>query len=80
MKGSTKLEREMYEQYIILEKYGGDITKKGSNELHKLLNRVNPVGGRFKLNTPKGYEEFMDKALEIAKKYDLPTKFDPINF
>lgn len=80
MKGSTKLEREMYEQFIILEKYGGDLTKKGSNELHKLLNRVNPVGGRFDLKNPKGFNEFRKKALEIAKKYDLPTEFDPITF
>ncbi|MDX8552521.1 hypothetical protein MK851_02650 [Tenacibaculum sp. 1B UA] len=80
MKGSTKLEREIYEQYIILEKYGGDITKKGSSELHKLLNKVNPVGGRFKLNTDAGKELFNEKALEVAKKYNLPTKFDPITF
>ena len=80
MKGSTKLEREMYEQFIILEKYSGDLTKKGSNELHKLLNKVNPVGGRFKLDTDAGRELFTEKVLEIAKKYGLPTKFDPLTF
>lgn len=80
MVGSSKLEREMYEQFIIIRKYGGDITKKGSGELHKLLNKVNPVGGRFDLKSPKGLDEFMQKATEIAKKYDLPTKFDPITF
>jgi hypothetical protein len=37
MKGSTKLEREVYEQYLIL-KYG----------LDKLLNIRNPMGGRMK--------------------------------
>ena len=80
MKGSTKLEREMYEQFIIIRKYDGDISKKGSGELHKLLNKVNPVGGRFDLKNPKGFNEFRKKALKIAKKYDLPTEFDPINF
>ena len=36
MKGSTKLEREIYEQYIILKKYGGDITKNGEWELKNI--------------------------------------------
>lgn len=80
MPGSIKLEREMYEQFIIIEKYGGDITKKGSGELHKLLNKVNPVGGRFDLKNQKGLNEFRKKALEIAKKYDLPTTFASIIF
>lgn len=80
MKGSLKEEREIYEQFIILEKYGGDITKKGSNEFHKLLNKVHPVGGRYDLNSIKGINEFRKKALEVAKKYDLPTEFDPPNF
>ncbi len=80
MAGSTKLEREMYEQFVILEKYGGDITKKGNSELHKLLNKVNPVGGRFDLKSKTGRELFDEKALKIAKKYNLPTTFDPILF
>jgi hypothetical protein len=80
MPDSKKLEREIYEQFVILEKYGGDITTKGSSELHKLINKVNPVGGRYKLNTPEGYKKFMDEALIIAKKYNLPTTFDPLTF
>ena len=76
MKGSTKFEREMYEQFIILEKYGGDITK-GSKEIHKLLNKVNPVGGRFKLDTPEGLRKFTDEAIIIANKFNLPTSFKP---
>ncbi len=80
MPKSTKLEREMYEQFVILEKYGGDITKKGSNELHKLINKVNPVGGKYKLNTDAGKKLFKEEALKIAKKYKLPTTFDPLTF
>lgn len=80
MPGSTKFEREIYEQFLILEKYGGDITKKNSKEIHKLLNKVNPVGGRFKLGTVEGDKLFYEKALEIAKKYKLPTEFEPLLF
>ncbi|TRX30286.1 GIY-YIG nuclease family protein [Flavobacterium sp. ZT3R18] len=77
MKGSTKLEREMYEQFVILEKYGGDITTKNSKEIHKLLNKVNPVGGRFDLMSKAGKDKFTEEAIKIAKKYNLPTSFDP---
>ena len=80
MPKSTKLEREMYEQFVILEKYGGDITKNGSKELHKLINKVNPVGGRYKLDTDAGKKLFKEEALKIAKKYKLPTTFDPLTF
>jgi peptidoglycan/xylan/chitin deacetylase (PgdA/CDA1 family) len=80
MKGSTKLEREMYEQFVILKKYGGDITKKGSKEIHKLLNKVNPVGGRYDLATDIGKEKFTEEAMKVAKKYNLPTTFDPLTF
>lgn len=77
MPGSTKLEKEMYEQFVIIEKYGRDITTKNSKEIHKLLNKVNPVGGRYKLDSPEGYKKFMEEATKIAKKYNLPTSFDP---
>ncbi|OXA96092.1 GIY-YIG nuclease family protein [Flavobacterium hercynium] len=80
MKGSTKKEREMYEQFIILEKYGGDIASKSSTEVSKLINKVNPVGGKFKLGTPEGRKLFKEEALKVAKKYNLPTTFDPPNF
>ncbi len=87
MVGSTKLEREIYEQFIILEKYGGDLTKrgaditeKGSSVIGKLFNKVNPVGGKFDLKSPEGMKKFYEKATEIAKKYNLPTTFDPIKF
>ncbi len=76
MVGSTKEQREIYEQFIILEKYGGQINPK-KNPLAKLLNKVNPYGGRSNLKTPQGRKKFKEKALEIAKEYDLPTKFDP---
>ncbi|MGG6231481.1 hypothetical protein [Tenacibaculum sp. SDUM215027] len=71
MKGSTKLERELYEQYIILEKYGGEISRKGKY----LLNKVNPVGGRYKLGTPLGEKEFYEAAEKVIKKYNLPSTF-----
>ena len=80
MPKSTKLEREMYEQFVILEKYGGDITKNGSKELHKLINKVNPVGGRYKLDTDAGKKLFKDEAWKIAKKYKVPTTFDPLTY
>jgi|GEM_PF-1296987 len=80
MPGSTKLEQEMYEQFVILEKYGGDITTKGSKEIHKLINKVNPVGGRYKLGSEAGDKLFREEALKIAKKYKLPTTFDPLTF
>jgi hypothetical protein len=67
MPGSTKLEREMYEQFVILKKYGGQINPV-KNPLAKLLNKVNPVGGKFDFKTPKGLDEFREKATEIAKK------------
>lgn len=73
MKGSTKFEREMYEQFIILKKYKGKISK--GDELNYLLNKVNPVGGRFDLKSAEGLKEFYDKAEKIAKKYNLPTEF-----
>lgn len=79
MAGSTKLEREIYEQFVILEKYGGDISKKG-NDLGYLLNKVNPVGGRFNLKTKAGEKAFIEEALKIAKKYNLPSKFDQPKF
>lgn len=73
MKGSTKLEREMYEQYIILKKYDGKLSKGEKHEY--LLNKVNPVGGRYNLKNPLEREKFMEEAIEIAKKFDLPTSF-----
>ena len=77
MKGSTKLEQEIYEQFIILERYGGKLSKNGG-DINFLLNKVNPVGGRFDLKNTKGLNEFRKKALEIAKKYKLPTTFEPV--
>ncbi|MFK7106455.1 hypothetical protein [Flavobacterium oreochromis] len=80
MKGSTKLEREMYEQYIILQKYKGSISNGKSKGLAKLLNKVNPVGGRYDLSTKAGEKLFKDEALKIAKKYNLPTTFASLTF
>ncbi|WP_148639323.1 GIY-YIG nuclease family protein [Aquimarina longa] len=77
MKGSTKLEREIYEQFIILEKYRKNVIKN-SNLWKKLLNKVNPVGGRFNLNTPQGRDKFYKMAEEIADKYDLPKTFTKV--
>ena len=54
MPGSTKLEREVYEQYLIT-KFGGP---------SKLLNAVNPMGGRMPL-----YYDMIEKVLA---KYNLP--------
>lgn len=78
MKGSTKLEREIYEQFIILEKQEGKISK--GKEIEYLLNKVNPVGGRFKLGTPEGGKLFKEEALKVAKKYNLPTSFTKTTF
>lgn len=74
MAGSSKLQREIYEQYIILEKYGGEVSKKGEG-LKYLLNKVNPVGGRFKLGTPSGDKEFYEAAEKIIKEFNLPSSF-----
>jgi len=70
MPGSTKFEREIYEQFVIIEKYGKDWKNQ-----EYLLNKVNPVGGKYNLNSEKGMSLFMEKAKEVAKKYNLPTKF-----
>ncbi len=61
---------------MILKKYGGQINPN-KNPLAKLLNKVNPVGGRFDLKTPQGRKKFKEEALKIVKKYDLPTSFEP---
>lgn len=68
MKGSSKYERELYEQYQILK--GGGINK-GTN-MSNLLNVKNPVGGRIDLNSPKGLEQFSKLVSEVIKKYNLP--------
>ena len=78
MPGSTKKEREIYEQFIILEKYGGDITKKGSGKFYQLLNKVNPVGGRYDLKSIPGRKKIREKALEYAKRWDLPTEYERV--
>ncbi|MCG8386032.1 MAG: hypothetical protein MJA30_10850, partial [Cytophagales bacterium] len=59
MKGSTKFEREIYEQYLILRKGGTD----------NLINKVNPVGGRFDLKSPEGLKKFYDEANKVIKKF-----------
>ncbi|PKV52807.1 hypothetical protein ATE84_4934 [Aquimarina sp. MAR_2010_214] len=77
MAGSTKAEREIYEQFIIAEKYGGVI--KDKSIFKKLLNKVNPVGGRYDLNSVGGLRKFKQKAREIAEKYNLPKEYQQIN-
>lgn len=79
MPDSDKLEREIYEQFVILEKYQGQINPE-KNPLAQLLNKVNPVGGRFDLESKAGRDIFYKKAKEIAQKYNLPTTFNPPNF
>jgi RHS repeat-associated protein len=49
MAGSTKLEREVYEQYLIREAGGVDV----------LVNKVNPMGGRMDV-----YEKMIDGVIE----------------
>lgn len=63
MKYSTKFEREIYEQYLILRKGGTD----------NLINKVNPVGGRFDLKSPEGLKKFYDEANKVIKKFNLPA-------
>ncbi|MFV0507001.1 MAG: hypothetical protein ACK5L5_09890 [Bacteroidales bacterium] len=79
MPSSTKFEREMYEQFVILRKYKGQINPDKS-PFAKLLNKVNPVGGQFDLNTDAGRKLFEEQAEKIAQKYNLPIKFAPLNF
>jgi hypothetical protein len=38
------------------------------------------VGGRFDLKSKAGEKLFKEEALKIAKKYKLPTTFDPLIF
>ena len=61
MEGSTPLEREIYEQFLI--------NKAG---ISNLLNKVNPVGGRYKLDTVEGMKEFLKEAAKVIEKYKLP--------
>ncbi|WP_062060687.1 hypothetical protein [Aquimarina longa] len=75
MAGFTKRKREIYEQLIIIEKYGSDITPRNNSAFHRLLNKVNPVGGRFDLKTPEGLKEFYKEAYEIADEFGLPKEF-----
>ncbi|WP_234859293.1 hypothetical protein [Aquimarina aquimarini] len=82
MPGSTRFEREIYEQYIILERYDMDLNKVNKNSKgvwSKLMNKINPVGGRYDMKTKEGINMLRKKAKEIAEKYDLPTNFEPAN-
>jgi RHS repeat-associated protein len=63
MSGSSKYEREIYEQYLI-NKSGG---------IDNLINVVNPVGGRFNLKTAEGLKEFAKEAIKVIEKYNLPN-------
>ncbi len=73
MPGSTKKQREIYEQYVILKKYGENWKDP---VLKKLINKVNPVGGRFDLKSEKGLDEFYKYVEEkIFTKWDLPKEF-----
>ena len=67
MVGSTKLEREIYEQFVILRKYRGQINPS-KNPLAKLLNKVNPVGGRFDLGSDTGRRLFEKKSIGDCQK------------
>ena len=82
MPGTTKRQREIYEQFVILKKYGGRVTPRGTtiDKLKGLLNKVNPMGGRVNLKDNIELDELYEKALELAKKYDLPTEFEPVIF
>ena len=73
MKGATDLEMEMYENYVIIKKYSANWKRKGY-----LLNKVNPVGGRYNLKTDSGILEFYKDAEKIAEKYGLPKAFEGI--
>ncbi|MBL4746586.1 MAG: DUF4280 domain-containing protein [Flavobacteriaceae bacterium] len=75
MPGSTKVEREMYEQFAILKKYG-----ENWKDAKKMINKVNPMGGRFDLKTEKGLQEFFKEAEKVANKYKLPKEFPRIDF
>jgi hypothetical protein len=56
MPGSTKLQREVYEQFLII-KYGGP---KGG----QILNKVNPMGGRMDL--------YNSMIKDVIKQFNLP--------
>ena len=71
MKGASDYEMEMVENWLILKKYGTDwqnLVKSG--DLKKLLNKRNPVGGRFDLKSRKGIKEFMEKAEKIIDRFE----------
>jgi hypothetical protein len=70
MPGSTKLEREMYEQFVILKKY-----KENWKDLGYLINKVNPVGGKFDFKTLIGRKQFYEAAEKVADRYKLPKDF-----
>ena len=74
MLGSTKLEQEIYEQFIILSKYDGKLVK--GDEIEYLLNKVNPVGGRFNIKDGIASPEFYKEAFKIIEKYKLPKTFN----
>ena len=75
MPGSTKKQREIYEQYVMLKKY-----KKRWKELGELLNKRNPVGGRYNLDDPIDLKRFYKDAEEIIEHWKLPKEFPEINF
>ncbi len=81
MPGSTKKQREIYEQWVIYRKYRGDIAtldKRRKKIFTKLLNKVNPTGGRYpfgKDGLPS--EEYMEKLDEVLKRWNhLPKDFN----
>ena len=81
MPGSTKQEREIYEQFVMFKKYGLDLNRANKNTRSvwsKLINKINPVGGRYDLSTDLGKEELRKKAKALAKRWDLPTDFKPV--
>lgn len=82
MAGSTKEQREIYEQFIMIEKYEMDLNKVNKNAKgiwSKLINKINPVGGRYNLKTQEGINALRKEAQKIATEYNLPTKFEPAN-
>ena len=74
MPGSTKEQREIYEQYVIFKKYD-----RRWKELGQLINKRNPVGGRYDFENPQDLKRFYNDAEKIADYWNLPKEFKKVD-
>ncbi len=70
MKGATDYQMEMVENWLIIKKYTKNWQSlKKTGKLKTLLNKRNPVGGRFDLKTEAGVKKFLKEAEKIIDKF-----------